>query len=587
MKKNKYTYHKKIFIQFFFIFLYFFTNSLSLANSWPLINTIPIETHWGSWKNNFYAIENEALVLYDLSDEKNIINKKLFYFTYKPDIIKHFPIVKGDLIFAVSNTAKQIIFLAFDKSNKIIYQAEYSIDYEILKADVRIDLKGNPVCAFYYKNKNNHVISLFKDEKNTEIYITEHPIEALFLEWNVKKIHAILRTSSRFTWAIWQDGNMTLHQLPSHIMKPQYFSWNNILYLSGIDGSGRLWRFWYDKNLKYIDEYQNNNLRFADEFVPIVHENSFFLLFPSSKTNNIYKLEYIDYANRKIKGKLQEKKLFWNKTIHPLWLNKKISILTETEFHHLYKTNWDETTAFIYNISWEINTQKNPASLRIWWQTNPENKKFAYRYLLDQKEDSEPVAEDRILTKNELTFDNLKDGFYGFHIQLTVPETGYLSPLYHLPIYWKYQPEEPRILLLNQVAQDVVPQGKLKFVFTNPEPVNYYAEISSKPRDEPNEPLKVLNGIAEINKNLKPGKYYLHLKAQDKRSLQYSSTLHYLFFIDPFNPANEPSLRENTELLMQIQFIRQKIREHKNNADELKKYRKMLKEIESKLSKNK
>jgi len=576
---NRYFYILRYFL---LLFAAFFTENL-FSISWPLTGITPVTAHWGSWKKSFFALKDSDLFLYSIENDK-LVTKEMYSYSSRPGFIKHFPIKKGDLLTAFSYEDKELYFTAFNKEGELIYEADYSFDYDILQADVRIDETGNPVCVFYYKNKNNHVISLFKNEEYQELLYSEFPVETVFLEASTEKIHVVLKTASSYTWKIYQKDKVETYQMPSHIMKPNYFFWENKLYLTGIDATGNLWRFWIDKNLRSSSDFKDDRIRFADEIIPIVHENNFFLLLPSSKTNSIYRIQYIDFSFGKIKGSLQEKKLFWNKKIHPMWMNNEITILLETEFYHLYKEAWNEEKPAIYDIKWRIDAQSKTPELHISWQTRPVNKKFETRYLLDQKEKSEPLAEDRMLSENRLVFENLKDGFYGFHLQIRDPETKQSSALYHLPIEWKYLPQEPSILLLNQVAENVVPAGRLQFVFTNPAPVDYYAKISSRSKDDPDMKLNIKNGIASIDKNLKPGKYYLHVKAKDPGSNQFSSSVHHLFFIDPFNLANEPTLRENTDMLSEIEIIRKNIRQHKDNPEKLIQYKKQLIELQKKLN---
>ena len=223
--------------------------------------------------------------------------------------------------------------------------------------------------------------------------------------------------------------------------------------------------------------------------------------------------------------------------------------------------------------------------MSIQWKTKSSRKIFSYRYLLDHRKSSEPLDEFQYIKKNKIIFKNPKDGFYGFHIQLKDLKSKEKSPLYHIPIFWRYIPQEPEVELLNKQTKIHVNQGNLQFIIKNQAPMHYWAQVNDIPIYNPKKRINIKDGIVTIQNKLKPRRYFLHLKAQDQRSKQFSTILHKVFYVYPFDPSQKNLDTCSTKLLKKVKVVSKKmqkafqdknIKEAVFYSKELRKLRKQL-----------
>lgn len=563
----------------------FFTSSAvaAISSEWPLYDVDPVLTHWRSWSSSFLAINDNSLFKYNLNTqhpERKPQKKLLRQFSSKPDLFKHFPLDGGDLLILGFNNDKKLQILAYDSSGDEIYSSDYRIKYPLVAVDVRIDSNGNPVAVLHSKQNNNHVISLWIDGDSTDIINSEQPVKQTFLQWNKKTIHILSEHDEQLNWLIYREKKYIRYQIPVYIVNVRFFSWMGAMYLVGIDAEGNLWRYSISPTgLRSRVLLKDNRLRYVDEVIPTRLNRKFNLVIPGSKKNTILRLQYRDFVANELENPLEERAVFWAKRIVPVFLNRKIYVLSQTELGHLYLEPWDNPNPHLYNVNWQVNTSRATPFLEISWNTGPRGKQLSYSYLLDHKHNSQPLDEKRMVAGNSMRFDNPEDGSYTFHIQVHDINTQVKSPLYHIPIFWKYVPETPEIILIDEIAPRMIKPGPVKFFISNLDLMNYYAEINSIPKYTPRKLIGNAENEINIDDDLKPGRYYLHLRGRHKRSGVYSPTLHYLFFMDPYNPEQDSTLDKNTKQLGELQYLLKRIRESRGNPEQTKRYLEKLKEL--------
>ena len=313
------------------------------------------------------------------------------------------------------------------------------------------------------------------------------------------------------------------------------------------------------------------------------------MIFPSAKLKEVFMLTLQDFIGNRLQGKLKRRKVFWANKIHPIVIKSKLFLLLETELGHLYLEKWKSKKPFIYSIDWRVDTASSPTRLIINWLLENKGRNVAYSYMLDKRKDSEPIPEFKMLSGEQVTYQNPKDGFYSFHLHMKDAANNQELALYHIPIYWQYRPEAPQVGLVKELGPNLIkPTKKVKFFVKNERPLTYYAEINSIPKYDPKKKAKLKKEIFQVKKRkkkLKPGRYYLHVRACDKRSGQFSSTTHHLFFVHPYNPAQDDSLKESNKKIGELEFILKKIRENRDNPEEQKKWIQKLKDLQKQIEK--
>ena len=433
---------------------------------------------------------------------------------------------------------------------------------------------------FYHKTRNNFVLSLWENGKSRNILLNDEPIYKVHLSWASKTIHMLNRKQNFLYWATWNNGKITSRKLPTFLTTPTFINEKSNVYLVGIDISGVLWKMELSNGIIIKKKIlKNSRLRYVDRILTPYIAGKFVLLMPSSKTNSIFQLKFANLGQGITSGKLDERRVFWAQEIHPIVMNRGIYLLIQTSLGHLYFEPWNHVSPHIAEFDWSVNGSR----LQIRWKTSRPGV-YSYSYVIDHKKNTEPIGEYRAIASNSISRTNLEDGFYGFHIQMKSGGTN--SPIYHIPVEWRYNPDRPEITLINELSSRLIAPGKLRFFIENLGLVDYFAEVNRKPEHEPIKPLKVKKGFSKIKAKLRPGKYYLHIRCRDRRSKQFSSTNHYLFFVDPFNPEQDDTLKENTMILGELKYIQEKIMQNRDSPRELQKWVRKLKELQGKLEKD-
>ncbi|MCX7632656.1 MAG: hypothetical protein N2Z22_04910 [Turneriella sp.] len=549
---------------------------------WPLAGMRLVYTEWHAWIVRFFATDSANNLFYGrLIDQKPVL-RKVLQFPRQPDVLKHFPLSDGDLVVSVYNPEKYMHFVAFDFDGALRYSNEFALAYNVYDLEARVTVTGgNPTCLFYAYDKRNYAIKYWSEQKTQDILVSRDPIPLMLLEWQAGTIHIVSEMPQGLSWTRWQNGQYHSHELPVPLRHAQFYFYRGTVHLIGIDHEGGLWQF----DLSTGRLRQNLLLR-DRRFVRLERVAAFQfnrelnILLSSTRVADAYRLRFADFPSNA--GKPEQRRFFWPGNIYPIIDRaNQLNVLLETELEHIYLESWASPTAILSEIDWRLDVRRNPPVMVVAWSI-PENAEYAYRYLLDQKKDSEPLAEAKLIPSRTLQFAARQEGMYVLHIQVKNLRTGSYSRVYHIPLLWQYAPPEPELLLQNTVAPRMVRAGRAVFLLKNPHPGPYYATIDQTPDTVPQKPVAVESGSLSFAVN-KPGRYYLHLANRDPRSQVLSPVAHYLFFVSPFSPEQDPTLSENYRRIQEIQRIRKQIEKAKGDPGATQPWINRLEEIESSL----
>ena len=571
--------------------------------AWPLFGFSAVETHLYRWEEKFFAVNKKGLLYkFDFVDHK-LKKKEIYEYPSEPDIIKHFLLESGDLFVAVFKKEKKVILNAFDVEGDEIYSDSFDLDFVVELADIRVNKKGRPVCIFYYYEDYNYVISKWTSGNLEEIYRIHYPIDHIFFQQGsdskktsgkIKKnaheknetIHMLHQKNNDYYWSVWSRKNYYEVWLPFHILTPNFFSIGRYTFLVGVDPKGNLWRFTLSKNKLIRSKLAYNyGFKFIHQIIPIVYQKTFQLIMPSKESNVVWRLQFSNFFRNIKIGKLARQKTFWAYRIHLLNYRDELYIMIETENRHIYFQKWNSSRLHLYNFKWEINANRKRSDLKISWETprkRSKKKKYLYYKFLDQKKNSEPIGELTSLPGNSIKISNLPDGHHTLHIQ-AVDSKNKKSSLYHIPLFWLYDPPEPEVIFLNSVSPSAFLPGVLKFYIKNQTQIDYYYAINQIPKYEPTRKLNLRQGVASVDINFKTGWYYLHIRSRDPKSKKYSTILDVPFFINPFDPDSEHLDIKTDSLRVKIRALQKSILKNKKNSAKLKKIQERLKELQKEL----
>lgn len=530
-----------------------------------------------------------------MDDENNLIYgrvvdqgnslQKIMRFMRNPDLVKHFPMEDGDLIVSVYNPEKIMQFIAMDFTGVIRYKNEFALAYNVYDVDARVNIQyGNPSCLFYAYDRKSYSIKYWSEQRTQDIMVSRDPIERMFLQWGDGGVHYVATSPSGMTWTFWKNGEYRHFPLPFPIKYARYYNYRNTMHLIGIDHEGGLWQFDISsgelrRNLLEKDQ----RLTYAERVVPINFNKELNIILTGEHMTSAFRLVYDDFPRPRKKPKLEERKLFWPGRVYPLIDNtNQLNFLLETEIRHIFLETWSAPTAIITDIDWRLDVKRNPPVMIVNW-ARPKGSEYAYRYLLDQNPDAEPLNEAKLIPKDTLQFSARKEGTYVLHLQVRNVRTGSLSRVYHIPLIWQYQPPEPEVLLQNQVAPRMVRPGQVDFLLQNLEPGEYYAEVDSRADTIPKKKVKATSGRISFKTGKGAGKYYLHIANRDPRSRVLSPVGHYLFFVSPFDVDADPSLAETYRRIDEIRRIKRRIEAAKGDPAGTHLWINRLQEIEAQM----
>lgn len=544
----------------FFVALFVLSARLQAASAWPISGLTLIKTQWNSWITRFFAMDEKNNLYYArVVDQENSLIK-IHRFRRTPDLVKHFPLSDGDLIVSIYNENKIMQFIAVDFEGEIRYSNEFALTFNVYDVDARINIKqGNPSCLFYAYDKRTYSLKYWSELKTKDILVSRDPIELMFLQWGDGGVHYVSSAYSKLTWTFWKDGEYRSYPLPFAIKNARFYNYRNSINLIGLDHEGGLWQFdiaggAVRRNLLIKDR----RLVGVERVIAFNFNRELNIILTGEHLSSAYRLTFDDFPKPRRKPILDERKLFWPGRVFPLIDNSnQLNFLLETEIRHIFLETWNAPTTIINDISWTLDLKMNPPTMIVSW-SRPKGSEYAYRYLLDQNPDGEPLNDAKLIPTDTLRFAARKEGTYVLHLQVRNIRTGSLSRVYHIPIVWQYQPPEPEVILLGQVSPRMVNPGRVEFVLQQLEPGPYYAAVDNKPDTIPAKAVDVSSGRYAVKVG-RPGKYYLHLANRDPKSFVLSPVMHFLFFVTPFDVEEDPTLSQTHRLIEEIQRIKKKI----------------------------
>ncbi|MCS6984969.1 MAG: hypothetical protein NZM25_07605 [Leptospiraceae bacterium] len=531
----------------------------------PLRDARLVPTQGYGYNEDFLFVEREKRVYLASFQEGTFISKKLVDFPEKPDKIQHFPLEGGHLLAALFHEEKKLYLYALGYDGEIYYRRRINLPEVVRAFDLRLDDRAEIIGLFYsLREKDNmHRLQLMEGKNFHDFLITDFPPEDIFLQLSENAAHALTRIEGLPVWVKTVRGRLSLHYLPFWIQIPKFFLWRGRLYLVGLDTRNNLYRFSINAQGRVVAEriFYRQDLHFAQSIIPIAVKGklNFFLSFPSLR--QVLRLEIDDFENLQGIRQYTRPLVFEFQLVLPLLSTETgLHLLEESSLGHIYWEEFDKLP-LVYDVNYRVDLQKNPPEIVLFWRAN---EPLTYNYFFDKNKDTEPLPENKIIPKRQIIYRNLEEGDYVFHLQASSLKKKEGTPLYHIPIPWRYYPQEPKIIFLNELAPLLVPAGKIELYITNPYPGTYFGEISTTPELEPSKEISFTkDGRITLEAKLRPGSYYLHLRLRDPRSGQYSPTLHQIFFVDTYNPDTDPALSLPRRSLSQIEILHDEIRKNR------------------------
>jgi len=568
------------------VILALLVTQLAVADStWPVSRLTIINTQWSSWIARFFALDDENNLIYARIPDQQSSLQKVIKLRRRPDIIKHFPMNDGDLIVSVYNPEKITHFMAMDFSGAVKYSNEFALDYNVYDIDARVNIEaGNPSCLFYAYDKRNYYIKYWTEQRTQDIMVSRDPIDLMFLQWADGGVHYVSSSPAGMSWTFWKNGEYRAYPLPFPVRHARYYKFRGATHLIGLDLEGGLWQFDIGTgSLRHRQLYKDPRLVFVERVIPLTFKKELNIILTGDKISSAYRLVYDDFPTPRRPVRLEERKLFWQGHLYPIIdSTNNLNILLETEIRHIFLETWSAPTAILTDIDWRLDVKRNPPVMLVNWAT-PAGSEYAYRYVLDQKSDTEPLTEAKLIPRNTLQFAARKEGAYVLHLQVRNARTGSYSRIYHIPIVWQYQPPEPDVVLLNQVAPRMISSAKADFLLRNLAPGEYYAEVDAKSDTVPIKRALIATGRFVVPVGKRAGRYYLHIANRDPRSRVLSHVAHYLFFVSPFDPEEDPTLAESHRRIDELRRIRKKIDAAEGEPAATKPWINRLQEIEAQM----
>lgn len=547
---------------------------------WPLRESEIVLTKAMIYDNSFVILEKKKNLLFAKPQSEGFSLTKIFQYAEPPDLVRHFPVENGHLVAALFNAEKKLSLLAFGNDGNIYFRKNIRLKNFVKDFDLRINENGEPICLFYIftEKEQMHLLQLYDGKSYKDLVLSESPFDDIFLQLAVNGVHAITRIDGQVAWVSSVRDVLQIYYLPFYITNSVLFLWKGKVYLLGMDTRNHLYRFYLSKEgLKAEIVFSSTDLLFVKKIIPFTYRNKLNLFLFAPGKQRLIRLDIADFETLKdIKDSSRPLVAEWEK-IQPLLLENELHFLIESSLSHVYNENFFKKPLF-YEVNFRVEQNKNPPRLAIFWKS--EKDYLSYRYFLNKNMEFEPLDEEKIIKKRQIIFENLEEGDYILHIQGKDLKTQERTHLYHIPIQWRYRPDEPEVLLLNEIAPSLVSSGKLELFVTNPFPGEYFYEISINPKANPRKSISFTKeGRMVLPTELNPGSYYLHLCVRDPRSGEFSSVLHKLFFVDTYSPFRDPSLSKAKRELEDLEILLEEIRKNRNNPSLLKQ---KVKELEKK-----
>lgn len=566
-------------LQFLVILIYVFFSSemvkgISGAQGWPLYDTKIIKSGIFCWEDTFYGYKGGDVFSYT-TDSGKITEKKIYSLTVNPDHVKMFPFGDALIITAWNNQKRKLEYAVFDKSYGVVEKDMIALDDATDDLDIRFGQGRRPAFLFVKNSGNQKRVSIWFDERQQTIFLESAPFIASFLDWSTLSAYVLARSAMKSYIRLWQKGLVESYEIPFLPLVARFILINNQITMLAIDIRGNLWQVYIAQNKAIASKLSSlPALVYVKQLDLYIKENSMTLFMPTPDRKKIYIYKSSD-IRRPDGGIIEERPMIDANDVVPGQIANQNVWLESSAAKQVYLNRENENMPTLNNFDWIVNMKNGYPEVLFTWKSFPQKKNFQYRYIIDGKENSPPLPEYR-LNENRLTARLPSDGNFYLHIQSMDVVAGQESVIYHIPVFLKFSLKTPEISMLDEISPNVVSGNGVHFSVNNIAPLEYYAEITNTPEYEPREKVYPMAGEIQINMNLKPGRYYIHIRSKDIKTGGYSPTLHYLFFCQFYTTEFSLGASDFNKDIGRLKIL---IKQY-NDAKSLDEKDKILKELE-------
>lgn len=571
------------------LFLIFILSDYLFGESQEWYKEQVAQTTWNGWEDKFYSCDESGQLWVNKVGGNNVVDvekSKVFKFPFKPEKIKHYPLKDGNIVAAWSNQKHSFYAVILNKEDEVIQKEKLKLPNFTEDVEVRVGQGRRIAVLFSGQAEGKYFIKLWFDERFQNIMIQNVRPEESFLHWSKLSIHYLFREDIKTYWTVWSKGRFNSYELPFAVTTVQFIQWKDTVYLIAKDTSYTIWKMGIrgDK-LERVKLYQNNSFEHAFKVQPLIEGNNLNIFLCSSLEMVLYRLIVTDFEDRRPSVRLRTKPLISESLALPGYSGNEIYWVESDSSEHSYVRRWDEEFEPIVKFNWRVVNRDGYPDLYLSWERGTKGN-YEYRYILNKEKNSLPLPDYGRPPNDEVNYKMKDDGEYYFHLQAREIGSGWESPVYHLPVFWQYTPDMPELLLLNEISPRVVTGRYLDFVIKNAVPLNYYGEINKIPVYDPERSLRVVSGKGRITHDFEVGRYYLHVRVKDKRTNQFSETMHLLFFYETMKLEQSVGLKEYNENLSELRMILDKIDSTRYDPVENERWRRRLKEFQDELEKS-
>jgi hypothetical protein len=500
---------------------------------WPLQNYQIINSNTNGWSEQFFAYKDKEVVSIEAGSESVKI-VPVSGLQIVPEKMKLFHMVDVNVLVFWTNKQKKLEMIILDKSNKLILKDLIKFNDTVSDLDLRFGQGRRPAFLFLKRSKEENKVSIWFDEREQIVFLQDTPVIAFNLFWTELSAYILTREGTKPIIKFWQKGIVSNIDFGFIPVFAEFAQIGGKLTLFAVDSKSTLWKF--NINQKTITRekiIQNSELAFVKDMFFVRTNEGYELAMVSPFRRKLLTLHFQDSRFSKLSGNLETFLLIDENNVLPgsirgnfFWIESNSTLSA-----YLLSKNIDFNP--VSDLNWTVSFTQGFPELTFSWKSFPQNKKFNYRYIVDNNPLSPPLPEYRLENKS-LKVNLSSDGNYYLHIQAQEEESKWDSPVYHIPVFWKYKPETPEIYLKNEVSPFVVSGQNITFVINNLKPMLYFAEVNSIPVYDPLKQVNSESGEVIISQILKPGRYYVHIRCKDPRTNEFSQTLHYLFFYESY-----------------------------------------------------
>jgi len=498
---------------------------------WPLAHGDIVKTAYGGWSEGFYSLDQgrDLYRITPLTDGYQAA--RIYRFSFPAEHSRHVVFSGSDVILAWSNRKNLFELVVFDQDRKVKYRERVKTEYQISDATIRFDRGIKPVILWTISNKEGqNGVVVWYDDRSQVLLEKDNPVLDTYLDWQRQSIHIVSADDVKTNWYVWESGLLKKYPLPFTPVNVKLFYRNNSVYLLAMDSRHNLYLL--SRGLRTLGSrrlIQSDLFGKVRKIVPMEVDGRAVLFCEIPNSGEILILQASDLLNGANQRDIREYKRIARGKTFPGTVDGKIVWLESIEGGPSYYSMVSDQKNPLINFTWNIEASGDVLGVVMRWQNRPPGARYEYRYIFDEKPESLPLPEFR-QKGNTLRITGAEEGNYYLHIQAREIGKEGLSPVYHIPVFWKFVPSVPEIEVVGRISANVITGNELEFVIKNLEEGQYYARVDQIPEYDPVEALNHNNGRASFKVNFKPGQYFLHLRVRDPKTGQISPTLHYRFF---------------------------------------------------------